>query len=802
MHSRVFILLAWTVLTLRLGAEEWFIAPDGDDHNPGTLSRPFATLNRAQTVVRESQPLHRPAVLYLRQGTYHLKEPWRWSAADSGTEKHPVTLRPYRQEEVHVSGAQPLTATWSVFRGSVLSAVIPRELVPAQGLDRVYVNGRAMRMARYPNWDPKAKFLGGTAADAISADRAQKWAHPEGAFVHALHRHEWGDFHYRVLGRNADGTLALEGGWQNNRQLGMHEKHRFIENVFEELDAPGEWYFDATNRTLYLQPPEGCDLAKSIVEIGGIESLVELDGTSGNPVRFVKMEGLIFEQTARTFMKNREPLLRSDWTTFRGGAVHLKGVEDVQVLNCQFRELGGNALYLDGYNRRVRAYGCLFEDIGASAVCTIGETNAVRSPLFEYGQTQPTEKIDLTPGPRSAEYPADCTIEESVIRRCGQIEKQSAGLQVAMSSRITLRHCTLYDLPRAAVNIGDGCWGGHHIEYNDLFLTVQETGDHGSFNSWGRDRYWLTNIRAVDKQLKAFPTLTPFLDTVEPIYLENNRWRCDHGWDIDLDDGSSHYIIRNNVCLNGGLKLREGYGRVVENNILLNNTFHPHVWFADSQDVFRHNIVMKPYAPIGMSKVWGKEIDYNWFSDSKALASAQALGLDAHSVVAPLPFADPAAGDYRILKKHQIPAATGFQSFDPRSFGVTLPRLRAIVSRPVLPTLSTGVTASSSSMPKKTQESLQWMGATLKGIEGMGERSAAGLAEESGVAVVALSEEAPAAKMGLHAGDVILGAGGKVFKSAQGFVDWVKKQPKSSTVEVDVVRNQQPLKMKLSLPNP
>ena len=23
--------------------------------------------------------------------------------------------------------------------------------------------------------------------------------------------------------------------------------------------------------------------------------------------------------------------------------------------------------------------------------------------------------------------------------------------------------------------------------------------------------------------------------------LRNNRWRCDHGWDIDLDDGSTNY---------------------------------------------------------------------------------------------------------------------------------------------------------------------------------------------------------------------------------------------------------------------
>ena len=45
-------------------------------------------------------------------------------------------------------------------------------------------------------------------------------------------------------------------------------------------------------------------------------------------------------------------------------------------------------------------------------------------------------------------------------------------------------------MPRAGINVGDGCWGGHVIEFCDIFDTVTETGDHGSFNSWGRDRFW------------------------------------------------------------------------------------------------------------------------------------------------------------------------------------------------------------------------------------------------------------------------------------------------------------------------
>ena len=59
-----------------------------------------------------------------------------------------------------------------------------------------------------------------------------------------------------------------------------------------------------------------------------------------------------------------------------------------------------------------------------------------------------------------------------------------------MASRITVRHNTIAYTPRAAINICDGTWGGHLIEWNDCFETVLETHDHGAFNSWGRDRFW------------------------------------------------------------------------------------------------------------------------------------------------------------------------------------------------------------------------------------------------------------------------------------------------------------------------
>ena len=43
-----------------------------------------------------------------------------------------------------------------------------------------------------------------------------------------------------------------------------------------------------------------------------------------------------------------------------------------------------------------------------------------------------------------------------------------------MLIRITVRQCSIYDTSRAGINIGDGCWGGHVIEFCDIFDTVKD----------------------------------------------------------------------------------------------------------------------------------------------------------------------------------------------------------------------------------------------------------------------------------------------------------------------------------------
>jgi hypothetical protein len=168
-----------------------------------------------------------------------------------------------------------------------------------------------------------------------------------------------------------------------------------------------------------------------------------------------------------------------------------------------------------------------------------------------------------------------------------------------------------------------------------------------------------------------------------PNTMKNNRWRCDHGFDIDLDDGSTNYHIYNNLCLHGGIKNREGFYRDVENNIMVDNTFHPHVWFDNCHEKFKHNIVMNAYVPIGV-KYWGDDIDYNCFASQKNLDEVQKkYHTDGHSIAGDPMFIDPVSGDYRV--KDNSPALKiGFKNFPMDQFGVTSPRLKAEARTPQL----------------------------------------------------------------------------------------------------------------------
>jgi len=332
-----------------------------------------------------------------------------------------------------------------------------------------------------------------------------------------------------------------------------------------------------------------------------------------------------------------------------------------------------------------------------------------------------------------------------------------------------------------------------------VFDTVKETGDHGSFNSWGRDRFWRPNIAEVNAWVKQAPEL-PKLDAVKPTVLANNRWRCDHGWDIDLDDGSSNYIITNNLCLHGGIKNREGYGRVVENNIMVDGGYHPHVWYAESGDIFRRNIVWTAYRPANMPPPpWGADMDFNLVQkyDAKTNTPATRLqqqsGRDEHSIVADAQFVDAARGDYRV--KEGSPAlALGFVNFPMDQFGVRKHEFKIIARAPQLP----GQNSSSAVSTERDATPMKWLGISVRNIRDEGEMSAFGLPGVTGVLVLDVPEDSELAKAGLRHNDVILSIDNAAIVDTITLIRQTSRSSAAKSLNIGVSRDQRPIVIHLN----
>ena len=727
---------------------EFYVSTSGDDTFPGTKEKPFATIQRAQGAVRELKQTVQSAITVLvRAGTYYLVEALSFFPLDSGIPGEEITYRAFPGEIVTLSGGIRLQCNWQPYKNGILMCQLPQIASGKLTFDQLFVNGKRQIRARYPNYDhsdPK-NFTGYThAADRLSDDipdpnpdlnedmpfssgaprglrfdpvtfSKKRWKKPDEAIIHIYQSMYWGNLQWQIKDIDWDQHILWFG--HGGQQMGAKwhadpcrvdkDSFFFIENVFEELDAPGEWYLDRETATLYYLPPDDVNLDTAIIEVPVLQQLIEFVGTQDNPVQHITLQGFRFAHTKSTFLETYEVPSLSDWAIHRGGTVYLQGAHHCTIKECFFDAVGGNAVFMNEHNRSDLVTSCKFVESGDSAICFVGS-------------------LERTVGTQRS-FPYECSAINNLIHDCGVFGKQIAGVYISRSKRIRAAHNEIYNMPRAGICIGDGTWGGHIIEYNYIHETCLETGDHGPFNSWGRDKYWClgqshlpyTTHRSHDAGLVK-------IDAMEPVILRHNFFRETSGWGLDLDDGASNYEIYNNLCVGVSMKLREGAYRTIYNNIWVNGANSPcfHVGNENNHDRYYCNITvmsvanMKPENDLNFKMgaaygeiytliappahtAWLEEVDFNcfysdlgefvarvtnrsegmfvedWRSKSNqrkarkySLAEWQALGFDQNSVFADPLFVDPKNDDYRV--RPESPALKlGFKNFDMDKFGLT-----------------------------------------------------------------------------------------------------------------------------------
>ena len=92
----------------------------------------------------------------------------------------------------------------------------------------------------------------------------------------------------------------------------------------------------------------------------------------------------------------------------------------------------------------------------------------------------------------------------------------------------------------------------------------------------------------------------------------------------------------------------------------------------------------------------------------------------------------------------------------------------------------------------------EMLGAKIKNVVGLGERSAAGLSGEIVVLVVQAPRQSAAATAGLREGDVILACNGKDTNSVEDLLETMAAPSQGRKSQLEIWRNQQRTKIELS----
>ena len=195
------------------------------------------------------------------------------------------------------------------------------------------------------------------------------------------------------------------------------KRPEYVENAFELLGTPGQWYFDRSNGTLYYTPRTGEDLSKADVEVPVLEKLVDGQGTPKQPIQNIIFKGIQFSYATWLFPSSNEgfPEIQANYLVTGEKGYAVQGLGDIvpdglapfgawtktsgnisfsddhgiQFLEDSFVHLGGAGLDLGDGSQRDVVEGCVFTDVSANGV----ELGGVDIPMADEKQVTRDNRI-------------------------------------------------------------------------------------------------------------------------------------------------------------------------------------------------------------------------------------------------------------------------------------------------------------------------------------------------------------------------------------------------------------------------
>jgi hypothetical protein len=588
-------LMSLLVFALTGSAMELWVSPGGNDANPGTSTRPLASITHAEEKARafrlEKPNDIGPIEVILRSGLYALQAPIRVRPEDSGRLMGPLIFAAAPGESPVLSGgiqirgwrrAGQVAGLPKAAEDAVWVAKVPKLDGKFEQFRELWVDSAKAVRARTPNdesltrlvaWDktneiatiPTSALAGATVPGEMEMIVDQVW---EIAVLRVAA--------IRIEGSNAlltfkqpESRIEFQHPWPPVIVKTNYQAPFFLANAIQFLDAPGEWFEDLRAGEVYYWPREGEDLANTHVFAPVLESLVDIQGTLDNPVANVQFRGITFAHSSwlrpseqghvplqeGMFMLDARKLSPKGTLYHRGldnlawigrppGAVSIKNANHISFKDCSFEHLASAGLDIQSGTHDDGVEGCVFRDIGGNGI-----------QLGKFSDTNVETHVPYYP-PDDREICVNERLANNLLTDCANEDWGCVGIGVGYARGIKIEHNEVSNCSYTGISVG---WG-----WTKMTNALRDNLIHANHVHQVATRL---NDTAGIYTLSVQPGTVISENSIHDITMSRYVPDPEHWFYLYLDEGSSYITVRDNWSpAEKFLKNANGPGNVWENN--------------------------------------------------------------------------------------------------------------------------------------------------------------------------------------------------------------------------------------------
>ncbi|WP_407450454.1 carbohydrate-binding protein [Fibrobacter sp.] len=556
----------------------FYVSPSGNDAAAGTKDAPFKTITQAQKAVRAiNGSMTGDIEVILREGTYVLPSTVNFTEADGGKDGHYVRYKAYEGEKPLITGGMQITG-WTIHDEA-------NNIWKAEGVDgrfrQLYVNNRKAVRACFPNViAANEKGNGGfdhdfvrlTKVDSsgrafdVSADYIKNIKNIEDVEIHLMIA--WSENILRLEKAQVNGGTAKLIPKDPERTKLFHRAYPmlgtafmsnppkqqvfYLENSYDLIDAPGEWYLDEKNQTLYYKPREGESMATAHVVAPRLNTLFNVLGKdTKNKVGYMSFEGLIFAHSNYT-RPSEEGFLDLQAANFNVDVLPDPGRGNWEKLNSnKYLLWRPDAAFRVENAHHFLVQGNVFSQIAATGLDFVSGTNddmIQGNAFFEIGAAgimlgkfyqDSTTEIHIAYNPSDKdEISTRDTVKNNLVTNVTNEHQGAVGIGAGYPRYVVIEHNEVSYTYYSGISIGFGwtkaqtAMTNNHVNWNEIHHIARLLCDSGPI-------YTLSNQGTGSE--------------IQHNYIHDNgtsKWADYWNVPIYLDEGSSGFTVKENVFKN------------------------------------------------------------------------------------------------------------------------------------------------------------------------------------------------------------------------------------------------------------